>query len=138
LPDAIVLPSYPVVGGLLAVAAGVEGDWWALLRAALAAVGLFGFYFLLAVLYPRGMGFGDVKLAGVIGLILGYLSWSAVLVGAFLGFVLGAVVGVVVISMGRGSRKTALPFGPFMIVGALAAVFFAHPLAQVYLDAVRR
>jgi leader peptidase (prepilin peptidase) / N-methyltransferase len=134
LPNVLVLPAYPVLAVLLAVAAAVQDDWGALVRAGLGAVALFGFFFLLAFVYPSGMGFGDVKLAGVIGLLLGYLSWGAVVVGAFAGFFLGAIVGVAVMAVGSGGRKTALPFGPFMVLGALAALWIADPVVDLLLQ----
>jgi leader peptidase (prepilin peptidase) / N-methyltransferase len=133
LPNVLVLPAYPVLAGLLAVAAAVTGDWPALLRAALGAVALFAFFYLLAVVFPSGMGFGDVKLAGVIGLVLGWFSWGAVVIGAFAGFFLGALVGVAVLAVGAGGRKTALPFGPFMVLGALAALWVADPVMDLLL-----
>jgi len=136
LPDAIVLPSYGVLAVLLTASAAWQRDWWSLGRAGIGAAALFAFFFALAFIYPAGMGFGDVKLAGIIGGVLGYLSWPAIVIGAFAGFVLGAVVGVVVIALRHGDRKTAVPFGPFMIVGALLGIFFAEPLAQLYLDAM--
>jgi len=136
LPDAIVLPSYGVLAVLLAASAAGQRDWWSLGRAGIGAAALFAFFFALAFIYPAGMGFGDVKLAGIIGGVLAYLSWAAVVVGAFAGFLLGAVVGVVVIAIRHGDRKTAVPFGPFMIVGAQLGIFFAEPLAQLYLDAM--
>ncbi|NBH09617.1 A24 family peptidase [Amycolatopsis sp. SID8362] len=132
LPDAIVLPSYPVLAVLLTSSAWYRDDWWALARAGIGGAALFGFYLLLALVHPQGMGFGDVKLAGILGGVLGYLSWTALLLGAFGGFLLGAVAGVVVLAAGRGDRKTALPFGPFMIAAALIAVFVADPLARAY------
>jgi leader peptidase (prepilin peptidase)/N-methyltransferase len=132
LPDAIVLPSYPVLVLLLTASAWWQGDWWSLARAGIGGAALFGFYLLLALAYPAGMGFGDVKLAGLLGAILAYLSWPALLIGAFGGFLLGAVAGVVVLATGRGGRKTALPFGPFMIAAALLAIFAAGPLGQAY------
>ena len=133
LPNVLVLPAYPVLAALLAGAAAVTGDWSALLRAGLGAVALFAFFYLLAVVYPSGMGFGDVKLAGVIGLVLGWFSWAAVVIGAFAGFLLGAVVGVAVLATGAGGRKTALPFGPFMVLGALVALWVADPLVDLLL-----
>ncbi len=133
LPNVLVLPSYPVIGVLLAGAAAVRDDGWSLARAGLGALALFGFFFVMAVAYPKGMGFGDVKLAGLIGLVLGYLSWAALVVGAFAGFFLGAVVGVVVMASGTGGRKTALPFGPFMVVGALAALWITDPVMALLL-----
>ena len=136
LPNAIVLPSAVVLAVLLAVAAGVGGDWWALGRAGIGAVALFGFYAALAVLYPAGMGWGDVKVAGLIGGVLGFLSWSALIVGGFGGFVVGALVGVAVMAAGRGGRKTAIPFGPSMLAGALIAVFVGDELTELYTDLV--
>jgi leader peptidase (prepilin peptidase)/N-methyltransferase len=134
LPNALVLPSYPVLAVLLLAATLVDGDWPALTRAGIAAATLFGLYALLAVIHPAGMGWGDVKLAGLIGLMLGYLSWAALVVGGFAGFLLGAVAGVIVLASRRGNRKTALPFGPFMLAGALLAMFVADPVARLYLD----
>jgi leader peptidase (prepilin peptidase)/N-methyltransferase len=132
LPNAIVLPSYPTVLVLLTVASMWQQDWSALLRALIGSVALFSFYFVVAFAYPAGMGFGDVKLAGLIGAILAYLSYPTLLVGAFAGFLLGGLFGVAVIASRRGSGKTALPFGPFMICGALLAIFVATPIADLY------
>jgi leader peptidase (prepilin peptidase)/N-methyltransferase len=133
LPNVLVLPAYPVLAVLLAGAAAARDDWWSLARAGLGAVALFAFFFTLATIHPAGMGFGDVKLAGVIGLVLGYLSWGAVVVGAFGGFFLGAVVGVVVMATGSAGRKTAVPFGPFMVAGALAALWITRPALEMLL-----
>ncbi|HEU5271231.1 MAG TPA: prepilin peptidase [Jatrophihabitans sp.] len=132
LPNRIVLPSYPVLAVLLAGAAAADGDGWRLARAGLAAAALFGFFLALAFAYPAGMGFGDVKLAGLLGLVLGFLSWSAVLVGTFAGFLLGALIGIAVLASRRGNRKTAVPFGPFLIAGALVAIFAGNTLAGWY------
>ena len=138
LPDAIVLPSYGVVAVLLTIAAAGAGDWWPLGRAAIGAAALFAFYFGLAFAYPAGMGFGDVKLAGVLGALMGYLSWSALIVSTFGAFLLGAIVGVALIVTSRGGRKTAIPFGPFMIAAALVTVFAGGWLADGYLGLVNR
>ncbi|MFC0430088.1 A24 family peptidase [Kutzneria buriramensis] len=132
LPNAIVLPSYPVIAVLLTASAAWQRDFWPLLRAGVGGVVLFAFFFMLATVYPAGMGFGDVKLAGLIGMVLGYLSWRALLIGSFGGFLLGAVVGVVVMAVRKGGRRTALPFGPFMVAGALLAMFTADAIADGY------
>lgn len=136
LPNSITLPSYPVLAVLLTLASAVDGDWWALARAGIGAVALFAFYLLLALVYPAGMQFGDVKLAGLIGGVLGFLSWSALIVGAFCGFFFGAVVGVALVALGRAGRRSAVPFGPFMIAGALFAVFAGTAVARLYLSSV--
>jgi leader peptidase (prepilin peptidase)/N-methyltransferase len=127
LPNRLVLPAYPVLGALVAGAGLVEHDGWAIVRAALGAAALFGFFLLLALIHPAGMGMGDVKLAGVIGLVLGAFSWTALVLGGFVAFLLGAVVAVGVLVSGRGNRRTALPFGPFLVAGALAALWLAEP-----------
>ncbi len=132
LPNVIVLPSYAVLAALLAVASAVTGDWGALVRAGLGALAMLAFFVALILAYPAGMGAGDAKLAGVLGLVLGYLSIAAVVVGVAAGFVLGAVVGVALLVAGRAGRKTAVPFGPFLIAGALFAVFAADAVAAAY------
>lgn len=133
LPDKIVLPSYPVLAVLLTIAAAAEGDWWALARAAIGGAALFTMYFVMAFIYPAGMGFGDVKLSGVLGGALGFLSWSTLAVGTFLAFVLGALGGVFVLATGRGTRKSAIPFGPYMIGAALLAIFIGQRIGHAYL-----
>lgn len=138
LPNVIVLPSYLVGAVLLVPAAVADADWWAAGRGLLAMAGLGLFYLVLAVLYPGGMGLGDVKLAGLLGLYLGWLGWSSVLIGAFTGFLLGGLVGAVLLVSGRASRKTAMPFGPYMLAGALLALFIAGPVAAWYGDLLVR
>ncbi|GIH05529.1 prepilin peptidase [Rhizocola hellebori] len=138
LPNAIVLPSYPVLAGLLAISAAWQHDWWPLLWAVVGGLALFGLYLVLVLIYPAGMGFGDVRLAGIVGGVTAYLSWSVFAVGAFAGFLLGAVAGLAVIAARRGDRRTALPFGPFMIAGALLAIFVGEPVAAWYLDLLGR
>jgi leader peptidase (prepilin peptidase)/N-methyltransferase len=132
LPNAIVLPSY-LVGALLLVPPAVAGaDWWPLGRGLLAMVVLGGLYLALATAYRGGMGLGDVKLAALLGLYLGWLGWTPVLVGTFAGFLLGGGFGVVLLAARRADRRTAVPFGPFMLAGALLALFLAGPVATWY------
>ena len=134
LPDALTLPSYPVAAVLLGVAAlagSDSGDW---LRAMLGGAAMYSVYFALCFAYPAGMGFGDVKLAGVLGMYTAWLGWGAFAVGLFLGFLLGGLFGVALIVVKKGGRKTAVPFGPFMLVGVLIAVLVGQDLAQGYLD----
>jgi leader peptidase (prepilin peptidase)/N-methyltransferase len=135
LPNAVVLPSYPIAGVLLLLPAALQPDWDSYLRAWLGAVALFGVYFLLALAYPAGMGFGDVKLAGVLGLYLAFLGWGPLIVGAFLGFLLGAVVGGGLVLLRRAQLKTTYPFGPNMLAGALIAVVWGQAITDWYLGA---
>jgi leader peptidase (prepilin peptidase)/N-methyltransferase len=129
LPNRIVLPSY-LVGGVLLAAA--SRDWATAGRAVAGLAGLFALYFVIAWVRPNGMGFGDVKLAGLLGLYLGWLGWSSLLVGAFAGFAIGALVGLVLLVAGRAGRRTEVAFGPFMLAGVLLALFAAAPVAAWY------
>lgn len=122
LPDLLTLPLAGAAVALLGLAALVPeaGGSWP--RAVLGGVALSGGYFVLFLINPRGMGFGDVKLAATCGVALGWYGWPVVLGGTFAAFVLGAAYGIGLIVARRADRKTALPFGPFMIVGALLGV----------------
>ncbi|BBA99779.1 putative peptidase [Actinacidiphila reveromycinica] len=122
LPDVLTLPALGLTALLLAGAAllpSAHGSWT---RALLAAAVLGVLYAVLFFVNPAGMGFGDVKLAPTLGLVLGWYGWGAVVTGTFAGFLLGALVGLVLIATRRATRKTAMPFGPFMLAGALAAL----------------
>lgn len=133
LPNALTLPSYLVGAVLLGVAALARAEAGPLLRALAGLAVLYVLYYLLMLIYPAGMGFGDVKLAGVLGLYLGWLGWAEVIVGGFLGFLVGAVSGLVLIAARRADRKSALPFGPAMLLGALVAVLAGGAIADWYL-----
>jgi leader peptidase (prepilin peptidase)/N-methyltransferase len=136
LPDAIVLPSYGVAAALLALASwnpGGDADWAALLRALIGGAALFAFYFAVMLVYPAGMGFGDVKLAGVLGMYLAWFGWGQLVVGWFAAFLLGGVVSVVLILTGRAGRKSGIPFGPWMIAGAWVGLLAGAVLWSEYL-----
>ncbi len=133
LPNAIVLPSYPVAAALLVVAAFGEGVPGALVGAAIGGVSMYVFYFVLMFIYPSGMGFGDVKLGGVLGLYLGWYGWEEAVVGGFAAFILGAVIGVGAMLFGGATRKSMIPFGPFMLVGAWLGLIWGTPLVDWYL-----
>jgi leader peptidase (prepilin peptidase) / N-methyltransferase len=134
LPNAITLPSYPIAAALLTMAAIADGEPERLVRAAVCGAALWIFYFILRVINPGGMGYGDVKLAGVLGLYLGFFGWQHAVVGVFLAFIVGGVVGIALMVVGRAGRKTQIPFGPYMLGGAWLALAFAAPLADWYLD----
>lgn len=133
LPDVLTLPSYPVLLVLLGVAAVVGGDGDRLVRAVLGGLAMWGGYRLLHAAYPAGMGFGDVKLSGLIGLATGWVGWGAWGVGLFAGFLFGGTWGLALIALGRGGRKSRLPFGPFMLAGGLAGVLCGAQLMTAYL-----
>ena len=122
LPDRVTLPAYAAVATALVVDAVALGTWPALLRAALAGAAAFGLAAAAAVLSPRGLGFGDVKLLGLLGLVLGWVGWGALLAGVFLGLVTGAAASLTLIAAGRAGWRTALPFGPPLLVGAVLAL----------------
>ncbi len=131
LPDAIVLPSY-VVAVLMLLPAGVGATGFRAERGVLAMLLLLFLYLALALVYPSGMGFGDVKLAGVLGLYLGWNSWSSVVVGTFAGLLIGLATGVALLLLRRAGRNLRVPFGPYMLAGALLALFITAPLASWY------
>ena len=134
LPNSIVLPAYIV--GLLALcaAAVVAGDKGSILRAAIGLCVLWAAYLSLGLAYRGGMGFGDVKLAGVLGLFLGYLGWGELIVGGFAAFLLGGVFGLGLLLTKRASRKSGIPFGPWMLGGAWVGIFFGDQLWGGYLS----
>jgi len=119
LPDRIVLPTLAALLVLTAADALASGTSEPLTRAAFGMLILGGFYAMLRLLGREGMGGGDVKLAAVIGLVLGWHSWQALAVGAASAFVLGALYALVLMAMRAADRSTRIAFGPWMILGAL-------------------
>jgi leader peptidase (prepilin peptidase)/N-methyltransferase len=136
LPNALTLPSYVVGAVLLSAAALLEHEPSRLLRAGVGMVALYALYFVLMTVRKGGMGFGDVKLAGVLGMFLGFLGWGPLVVGAFLAFLLGGVGGIGLMLFGGVGRKARIPFGPYMVAGAVVAVMAGHELAHAYTHAI--
>ncbi|MCW4385330.1 prepilin peptidase [Salinibacterium sp. SYSU T00001] len=134
LPNRLVLPAYVVGAVLLFIASVFAGDWAALLRAAIGMAAMFAAYLVMALAYPGGMGLGDVKLAGVLGLYLAWIGWGALLVGAFAAFVLGGLFSIVLLALRRVNRKSGIPFGPWMLGGAWVGIFMGEILWQSYLS----
>lgn len=134
LPNRIVIPSY-FVGAILLGATGlISGNYGAIWRALVGMSALGLFYFALALVYPGGMGMGDVKFAGVLGLFLGYLGWGVLLVGASSAFVLGGLFALALIIFRKANRSSGIPFGPWMLTGAWVGVFFSTSIVQQYLS----
>ena len=122
LPNRVIAPAAGVTLALLTLAAAADGTWDLLVRAGLGAVVLFAGYLVMALISPRSLGMGDVKLAGLIGLPLGWLGWGAVLLGAAAGFVVQAALALALLASRRIGLRAELPFGPAMLVGAALAV----------------
>lgn len=122
LPDPLTLPLAATALALLGLAALLPehaGHWRTALYGALA---LGAGYYLLYLINPGGMGFGDVKLAVGAGAVLGWYGWPTVLLGSFAGFLLGALYGGLLVLARRADRKTAVPFGPFLLAGVLTGL----------------
>jgi len=134
LPFVIVAPSYLVAAVLLGVASLVDRDGTAAVRALVGGAVLWVFYRLLHQLKKSGMGYGDVRLAGLLGLHLGWLGWAELVTGTFFGFLVGGLVGVVIIVVGRGGLKTQIPYGPYMLAGAWIGLTAGAPIGQGYLN----
>lgn len=135
LPNAIVVPSFAVLALLFTSSAALGEPWSQLGRALVGAALLTVFYGLLWFFWPGGMGFGDVKLAAVLGLALGWLGWGSFVVGAFAAFVCGGVFGVVLMALGKAGRKSRVPFGPWMLLGCWVGIFAGEELASWYVAA---
>ena len=157
LPDAIVLPGWGAIVVLLLVTTLLGGastgsatqvtgsaaqglgsaaqaiDWWPFLRALIGGAALFLFYYLIRLISPRGMGGGDVKLAGLVGTVLGWFGWGALAFGAFAAFLLGGIFGGILLLTGRAKRRSAIPFGPWIIAGAWVGIVVGEPVGRWYL-----
>jgi leader peptidase (prepilin peptidase)/N-methyltransferase len=122
LPDVLTAAAYAGTVLILLLAAAVGGHWGDLARAMLGGVALAGCYLALALISPSGLGLGDVKAAASLGTLLAWRSWATVMAGAFGGFALAGIYGAALLISGRASPKQRIPFGPFMIIGAFAAI----------------
>lgn len=130
LPNALTFPNYGVGIAALLGQAGLDGAWWPVGRALIGMAALYLFY--AALWLAGGMGFGDVKLSGVLGLYLAWLGWGSLVVGAFLGFVVGAFGGLALIAAGKGKLKSKIPYGPYMLIGAFVSVMAGHAISHGY------
>lgn len=122
LPDVVTLPTTVIAVLLLGASALLPSTTGSFTRALLGMLALGTGYFVLFLISPSSIGFGDVKLAPTLGLILGWYGWPAVLLGAFAGQLFGALFDIGRVAMGRVDRKSAISMGPFMAGGALAGI----------------
>ena len=125
LPNRIVLPAAVVGAVLIAIASLQAPDVASLARALLGGLVTFGALLMLALPKATGMGMGDVKLGLLTGLYLGWLGWTPVVLGLCVAFLLAGGWAVALLAVGRAQRRTAIAFGPFMIVGALSCAVWA-------------
>jgi leader peptidase (prepilin peptidase)/N-methyltransferase len=135
LPNRVVYPLF-VAGWIgLVAAALVDADASRLRSAGIGMLIFGGFLFVVAFIYPAGMGLGDVKLAFVLGAFLGYAGGAGLVpVGMFLSFVLGGVIGLIAMRVTKQGRKMAIPFGPFLAAGTVLAIAVGQRLLDAYLD----
>jgi leader peptidase (prepilin peptidase) / N-methyltransferase len=122
LPDPLTGAAYAGTAVLLLIAAAAGGPWSDLVRALLGGLALAGFYLLLMVVSPSGMSLGDVKLAASLGTLLAWFGWRLLIAGGLAGLWLGALCAAALLVSRRAGRKQLIPFGPFMIAGAVLAV----------------
>lgn len=122
LPDVLTLSTPVLAVALLGLASTLPGSAGSWVTAALSGLTLGGVYLVLHLINPEGMGRGDVKLALTLGVVLGWYGWEVLGLGTFAGFLTGALYGAALLVTGRAGRKTGMPFGPFMVLGAFAGV----------------
>jgi leader peptidase (prepilin peptidase)/N-methyltransferase len=128
LPDRVLLPSYAVCAAALIADAAGTGAWGAVVRALVAAAAAGALATVAALVSPEALGLGDVKLLGLLGLLLGWAGWGVLLAGIFLGVVGGALVSLVLLATRRAGWRTPVPFGPPLLAGAALALALAAPL----------
>jgi leader peptidase (prepilin peptidase)/N-methyltransferase len=129
LPEGLTLPTVPALLVLLAVASATTGDWAALLRAVVCGAAGWLVYAVLAFVVPGGLGLGDATLGGLVAVPLGYLGWGVPVLGFVLAYLLSGVVAVAGLALRRLTLRSHIAFGPFIVVGALAALLVRFQLA---------
>lgn len=134
LPTQVIAPSYGVVLVLLVAAA--FGDWsrFGIEHAILGWAAMGGFYFLMWRFGPPGLGYGDVRLSGLLALCLGYLGWGPLMTGLWSGFVLGGLGSLVLVILRKVTMQSHVPFGPYMMAGALVALVWGESLGHWYVS----
>lgn len=133
IPNRMLFPLTAAGGALLLVGGLFADDWVQLAWAVVGAAGYFSVMFILALIARGALGFGDVKLALLIGLFTGYLGWGYVIIAGVGGFILGGVISLLLIVTRRANRKDSIPFGPFMTAGGIIAVIWGESIINWYL-----
>lgn len=133
VPRVILYPTLALMTLALVAAAAVAGHWHPLLDAVIGGAAAFAVFFVIWFIAPRGMGFGDVRLAGVVGAGLGWLGFRQLFLGFLAAFVVGSVVGLTLMALKGTGRKTALPFGPALAAGCVVGVLWGGTLANLWI-----
>ncbi len=128
LPRAVVYPVAGMVFVALLLATVIQGAWHRLLVAVICGAVEFTVLYAINFISPRSMGFGDVRFGGLIGLSLGWLGWQYAFIGFLAASLVGVVVGLTLIAAGRSTRKTPVPFGVFLSIGAVLAIAFGSAI----------
>jgi leader peptidase (prepilin peptidase)/N-methyltransferase len=133
VPRSILYPTFAAMAVGLAGASAVDSHWRALGEAAIGGAAAFAVFFALWWFFPRGLGYGDVRLAGVMGAALGWIGFGELYVGFLVAFVAGTVVGVVLMARQGAGRKTRFAFGPSLTVGAAFGVLWGPWAVHIWL-----
>ncbi len=133
IPNRILFPGLGIAGVLLVFGALLDGATGNLVRALLASVLYFGFLLVIGLAARGGFGMGDVKLALLLGLFLGFVGWNALAVGFTLAILLGGVASVVVLAFTRKGRRGKFAYGPYLVAGAWIGLFWGPRIADWYL-----
>jgi leader peptidase (prepilin peptidase)/N-methyltransferase len=123
LPTRVIAPTYVALVPVVVLVGLLDGDTAALVRAGVGWLLAGGFFVVLWLVHPGGLGYGDVRLSGILGIVLGYLGWSELFWGLWAGFLLGGVGGLVLARLGLVDRR-ANPFGPWMLIGAVVGILW--------------
>jgi leader peptidase (prepilin peptidase)/N-methyltransferase len=128
LPDGLVLPAYPALLVLVVVATAGSGQWSALWRALACLAALYALYLVMHLVSPGSLGFGDVKLSGLIGLLLGWLGVAHAVLAVLAGFLVGGLIALVMLVGQRVGLRSHIAFGPSMLAGAFVALLVQYQL----------
>jgi leader peptidase (prepilin peptidase)/N-methyltransferase len=132
IPSPLVYATAALALPLLVLASGATHRWSGLLSAAVGGAAAFGAFFALFFAVPKGIGFGDVRLAGLCGAFLGWFGYREVLAGFLLSFIVAGVPAAVLLAMRKVQRRTQIPFGPFLAAGTVIATLFGPPIVHAW------
>lgn len=136
IPNRLTYPLTPALLALFVLAGLLHRSPPAALRSLLGGLAAFAVLLVIALISPRGMGMGDVKMAGFIGIGLGYLGWDYVILGVFAGFFVGGVAAIALLLTRFRARRDLIPFGPYLAIGAVAALLGRDAIVGAYLRSV--